>query len=566
MDYPIARWAGGILGELLRRAGERPDTARLWGALAAGLLGALLLGVAGVSDNYLHRGVETSASEPYVVHSVGRGLAANADLLAMGESERSATIAGLQEHGFKYVRMTLLWSEVEPEPGVFNWEPIEQTLSSLEAAEITPVIVIRGAPEWALPPPVDSPVPVIDTPPADATDLGGFVAALATQFSGRLPFLQIWEHPNDPAMWGGVAPDTVVYASLLGEAANAARLASPGVQIVLAELAIEPTLGLPDIDYLRGLYRSGARDFFDVAAAVADGGESSPFDRQVDQERINLSRLVLFREVMVEEDDAATPIWGTRYGWAQAGDVDAQEQADFMVTGVTRAREEWPWLGLLFAWGYQEDQQTPADRALVVNGQPTLALQRISELATIYETADTGYTPLVSPAVRFAGDWAVLDTSPHYRTTATVGSTITFTFDGSGVVAYVRYTPDAGRVRVTLDGGPVPGLPDFPGSEGEASVLNLRNFSAVDVPLEIVGGLPDQEHELVFELAETGVFTVGGLVVVREVPTLWPIVLLAAAGGLLLFLAAREALYVLAWKGGILRRRREVELNRPEDW
>jgi hypothetical protein len=32
----------------------------------------------------------------------------------------------------------------------------------------------------------------------------------------------------------------------------------------------------------------------------------------------------------------------------------------------------------------------------------------------------------------------------------------------------------------------------------------------------------------------------------------------------LLFIAARETLYVLAWKGGLLRRRQEVELNRAD--
>ncbi len=557
---PGARFAGGIVGELLRRAGARPDAARIWGALLAGIVGALLLGVAGISDNYLHRGVETSANAPFVVQPIGDAPATNEDLLAVPEGERAAVIDQMAASGIRYVRMPLSWADLEPEPGEFAFDDLEGIVTALEAAGITPVVVVADTPEWAR---GDETAAAIDTPPADATDMYGFIERLMTDFRGRLPFLQVWDAPNDPARWGGQTPDPVGYATLLGESANAARMASPGVRIVLAELAIAPASGPDDLSYLRALYRSRAADFFDVVAVVADGGDRSPFDRQVGGDRINVSRAVLAREVMDEENDPATPVWATHFGWTTGdGGVTAAEQAEYTVAAIQRLRMEWPWMGLTFLWGFTATGMDDPGRALVVDGEPTATLQAISASAQdLTGVAPTGYTPLDAPAVRLTGEWTRQAAAPEYQTTPAVGSQVEIRFDGSGLIANVSYGPNTGLVRVRLDGGPVAGLPIDADSDGTASLLDLSAGFAFNASEPIVTGLDPGPHTLTMELVSPGQLTVGGLIVVRDLPTLWPIVVLAVAGAVLLFLAIREMLYVLLLRRGYLRRRREVDLN-----
>lgn len=560
---PGARFAGGVVGELLRRAGDRPDAARIWGALIVGIVGALLLGVAGISDNYLHRGVETSANAPFVVQPIGNAPAANEDLLGLGAEERAGVIDQMAGSGIRFVRMPLRWAELETEPGAFSWDDLEGTIGALEAAGITPVVTVVETPDWAFQrgPATDA---ALDTPPADPTDMYGFVEALMKKFSGRLPFLQIWDAPNDPVHWGGQTPDPVGYATLLGESANAARVSSPGVQMVLAEMAVAPTSGPDDLSFLRAVYRSRAADFFDVVSAIADGGDRSPFDRQVAPDRINISRAILTREVMIEEGDEATPIWATHFGWTTAdGGVTAPEQAQYTVTALQRMRSEWPWMGLAFLWDVTAQGPDDAGRALVVDGQPTATLTAISDgAADLTVLAPTGYIPLGAPAVTLTGSWTTQAAEPEYQTSPDVGSMVEIQFDGSGLMANVVYGPTSGLVRVQLDGGPVPGLPPDETSDGTASVLDLSYPFAFDSSEPIATGLDPGPHIVTMELVEEGQITVGGLVVVRDLPTLWPIVVLAVAGVVLLFFAIREMLYVLALRRGFLRRRRQVDLNR----
>ncbi len=559
---PGARFAGGIVGELLRRAGDRPDAARIWGALIVGLVGALLLGVAGISDNYLHRGVETSANAPFVVQPVGNAPAANEDLLALGADDRAAVIDRMAGSGLRYVRMPLRWADLETEPGAYAWDDLEATVAALEVAGITPVVTVVDTPDWALQsgPATDA---ALDTPPADPTDMYGFVQGLMTQFSGRLPFLQIWDAPNDPAHWGGQTPDPVGYATLLGESANAARMSSPGVQIVLAELAVAPGNGPDDLSFLRALYRSRAADFFDVVSVITDGGDRSPFDRQVAPDRINISRAILTREVMIEEADEATPVWASRFGWTTSpGGVTAPEQTQYTVAALHRMRSEWPWMGLAFLWDVTAEGDDDPGRALVVDGQPTATLTAIGNgAADLTALAPTGYTPLTAPAVTLTGSWTAQAAEPEYQTSPDVGSLVEIRFDGSGLIANVVYGPTSGLVRVRLDGGPVPGLPPDETSAGTASVLDLSYPFAFDSSQPIATGLDPGPHTVTMELIQEGQITVGGLVVVRDLPTLWPIVVLAVAGVVLLFLAIREMLFVLALRRGYLRRRRQVDLN-----
>ena len=557
------RFGSGLVRELLHRDGVRPDSARVGEALVLALIGCLLFGVAGVSDNYLHRGVETSVDPPYVVQPVGDALATNEDLLALDAGTRETTIEQMAASGMKYVRMPVRWAEIEQQPGEFNWDPLDQTLTALSASAITPVVTVVESPEWAR---NTADPKAADAPPADARDMYGFIQGLTTRFAGRLPFLQIWDAPNDPAHWGGQTPDPVAYATLLGESANAARQSDPGVRIVLAELAQNPADGPDDISYLRALYRSGAADFFDVVAAISDGGSRSPFDREVSSGRVNLSRVELIRAAMIEEGDPATPIWSTHFGWASGpGGVSPQEQAEYTVAARRRMRDEWPWMGLAFAWEFTPSSPGDRDRALMVDDQPTATLQAVSAYgASMASTATTGYTPLNAGSVALKGQWSTQDVAPEYQSSPQVGSTVTITFVGTGLIANVQYGPAAGLVRVQLDGGPAPGLPADGSSNGTASTIDLSADTAFNVSQPIVTGLQPATHTVTMELIKPGRLTVGGLIVIRDLPTLWPVVVLAVAGAAVLFIAIRELLYVLALRRGHLRRRRQIEISRAD--
>ena len=503
--------------------------------------------------------METSAQGPFVDRTVGEGLATNEDLLGLPPDVRPEVIQQMADYGVRYVRMPLSWARTETDPGEFNWGALDQTLAQLDGAGIVPIVTIVDTPAWAR---GSETAAALDTPPDDSTNMYGFVDALMRQFTGQIPFLQIWDAPNDPAHWGGQSPDPVGYATLLGESANAARQAAPDVQIVLAELRPTPASGPTDLTFLRALYRASAAPFFDVVAIVADGGDRSPYDRQVDPDRTNVSRAILAREVMLEEADARTPIWSTHFGWAAGpSGVSDDEQAEYTVAALDRMRSEWPWMGLAFLWDFSPGSSDPG-RALTHDGQPTATLIALGgQQSATGGVADTGAAPLDAASVTLTGDWSVVGSDPDFQSSPETGASLTVRFDGSGLIANVIFTPNAGLVRVQLDGGPVPGMVVDPDSDGSASLLNLAWTPAYEAAIPIATGLGSGPHTLSMELIESGTVTVGPLVVTRDLPTLWPIVVLAAAGAVLMFFAVRELLFVLALRRGYLRRRREIDIN-----
>lgn len=541
----------GLVAFVQRHQATRPDAVRLVVAVLVGMIGLSLAGGAALADAYLHRGVETGAAAPYVLHPTGRRLGTNVDLTAFPPEAVDGAVQALQANGYHSVRQSFSWAAIEPEPGRFAWERYDAIVDALVEQGIQPVAVIHRVPSWAGANPA---VGTSDAPPADVAAYAGFVARFADRYAGRVSFVQLWDLPNRPDQWGGEAATPEEFLGLFGPAANEVRRVAPEMKVLLPELDPRPPRGLDDVAFLRQLYRLGAAPFFDIAAARADGGVRSPLDRRIRPGGEGLSRVILLREAMIEAGDEETAIWATRYGWPATGGVDASDQAEFAVSGLERARAEWPWLGLVFAWALlPSDQEAAGGYALLTpDGSPTPLFTALSRYAASDATiATTGYSPVDSGSISFRGTWAEQDLPPwRFKATTEPGAVATVRFRGTGLLAYLRRGPNAGSVNLAVDGVPVPGWGDN----------TMRSFQASDVWYPLVNGLDDEPHELTLTLSEPGEFAIGGVVVTRNIPFMWPVVLLAAGGGLLLFVALREILYLVGVRGGYLQRQRGAEL------
>ncbi|MDP9365098.1 MAG: beta-galactosidase, partial [Chloroflexota bacterium] len=544
---------------------KNPDAVRALLAALLALAGVLLGGMAATADQTLHRGVETGAETPWVRQPTGRDLATNVDLTRFAPEQLDAVAAALQENGFRYVRQSFAWAQIEPARGAFEWQRYDAIVDALERHFVTPVAVLHRSPAWARLP---EQAAAFDAPPAIPEDYETFVQAVVQRYGERVPYVQLWDLPNRADRWGG-APDAGAYRDLLARGSNAARGQGTNTTVVLAELDPAPTPNLAgdDLAFLRELYEADAAPFFQVVAARVDGGARSPFDRSVAPGIANLSRATLVREVMTEAGDVAKPIWATHYGW-RAGDgpgaVDATDQAAFTLAGMERARAEWPWMGPLFAAGLVPGpalggEVAPGEALFAADGSPSPLFRAFGDFVArgATEVAPTGFLPVDAPQVVLEGNWDLqhLPTTT-YRTTREVGARATVRFAGTGIVALVRLGPEAGLVEAVLD--------------GESIEIPLDAFQATDQALSLAEGLADGEHVLTVRLAEPGQLTIGGLQVVREVPLRWPVALLLGGGLALLFLGLRQIAYLVAERTGRLQRRRGVEfwpeLPQIPDW
>ncbi|HEU0114422.1 MAG TPA: beta-galactosidase, partial [Thermomicrobiales bacterium] len=330
-----------------------PALARRTRAALLLVCGLCLALVAGLTDARLHRGVESGAELPPVRQLTGRDLAANGDLTRFAPDQTAAVAAALQANGIRYLRQSFAWSELEPQPGVFQWDRADAIVNELDRHGITLIAVLHRSPTWARAPGAAS---AFDAPPTDPGAYERFVQEFVGRYGDKAPFIQIWDLPNRPDHWGGQAATPGGYLELLARAFNAARSANPNVSVVLAELDPFPGPGAPDdLAFLQGLYTAGGAPFFDVVAARVDGGGRTPYDRGVSASAPSLSRATLLRELLHANGDDQKPIWATHYGWraSAAGQpgLSPDDQAAFAVAGIERARAEWPWMGPLFAWG-----------------------------------------------------------------------------------------------------------------------------------------------------------------------------------------------------------------------
>ena len=90
------------------------------------------------------------------------------------------------------------------------------------------------------------------------------------------------------------------------------------------------------------------------------------------------------------------------------------------------------------------------------------------------------------------------------------------------------------------------------------------------MPILLAEDLSDSVHVLELRLGESGQLTIGGLVVSREEPLLWPIIVLAVIALLMAMAGLRDLIYVIAMRSGALQRRRGIDLRPPlpqlPDW
>ncbi len=512
------------------------------------------LGVIGLTaDTYLHRGVEQGNEEPFVVQPTGDVLAANVDLRVFADGEFSAVMDALVQGGFRYVRQPVVWSEIETTQGTYDWSVYDSMVNELERRDIGMVAVVIGAPDWSRAPET---LGASNGPPADPSRLGTFAQAFTERYGSAVPFVQVWDQPNLDDQWGGNGATGAEFLPYLAATYNGALAGYAEVQIVSPELAVRTSdFGEnADLVFIDALYAFGGEPFFDVVAVRLDGGTTSPDDRRVSSSRQNISRAVLIRELMVRNGDSATPIWATSFGWERGGSISESEQAEFVVRALERSWAEWPWMGLMFQWAFLAPPGSDSEGYAQVraDGTATELYRRLSE-TTFQDRAiadETGFAPMDALSVLYDGAWENQHLEGRtFRTTDQTDAALQFQFRGTGLEAVMRIGPESGNVIVEVNDTIIPG-----GDEDSPDQWNLASFQTLDVPIELVGGLDYGDHELTIRLVGEGSLTLGGFIVERDQPFVWPIILITIGALIAQFFGLRSLALLVGRRSGHLPR------------
>ncbi len=435
----------------------------------------LLVLVLALPFNWFVGGRQTPPPLP-VAPTVGHGQRmANLNLAGLTAPTLVLRLQQMAQDGMQVVRLRLPWDEIQPEPDLWRWDKVDRAIATAREQNLEVVLVLDGAPAWAVAPTQagvaeDTANPL--APPHDVRDFGQFAATAAQRYRGDIAAYQIWDEPNIAPHWGARWADPHGYFHLLREAANSVHSADPDAPIMLAALA--PTTAndganLSDLTYLHQLYSLGAAEFFDIVAAQAYGFDQAPTaDPAPDQ--LNFRRPELIYEIMQGHGDGQTAVWITAWGWwtplptqtieqSPWRGIDASQLSHYLQTGYRLAFERWPWAGpmawVTYSLNPGEDPLRLGFVQRVPAGDHTLTGETLADLVEPTLALSTGSHSLQDTAIPAEG-WRA---SPAAADPNQSGAELIIPFVGSSIALEIQRGSYWATLYAWIDGEPAPLLP-----------------------------------------------------------------------------------------------------------
>lgn len=421
-----------------------------------------------------------------------------------------AQLKMISEAGFRWIRQEFPWQDIEVDGrGLFTdsrndmdgdgqadtidaWEKYDRIVNLAEKYGIQIQARLSAPPAWSR-----AEVDALGLgPPDDVQDFVNFAVAVAEHYRGRLRYFQIWNEPNIFPEWG-TRPDEAHkpispegYTELLCRAYDALKQLDP--EIVVISAAMAPTSALTDRDmndfvFWERMYDAGAGECFDVLSMQGYGLNSGPTDRRMRPTNVTFARNLYIRELMVANGDGHKPIWISEAAWNyvpsreeapniaeprdQYGQVTQQQAADYMVRGYQRAREEWPWIGVINYWYFTQPDDRNINKPIYyfrmvdTDYTPERGTFTPMPVYTALKTYITTQTPTLYQGVHQADAHWAITLAPDAEMVEVEGaqfdraaqtSTVNFAFYGSLVSLRWRDAADGDTIRLTIDGESVP--------------------------------------------------------------------------------------------------------------
>jgi hypothetical protein len=244
------------------------------------------------------------------------------DVLAGDATYRSGNLSSQATLGVGLLRQTFDWSEIEKEPGQYDFGVYDEYVAAATAHGMSVLPVLFKPPPFASG--ASGAAASRGThPPRQPGSLGVFAAALVRRYGPQGTFWQerpgiprapirtwqIWNEPNLKAYWPA-GPNPKGYTKLLKVAAAAIKHQDPRAEIVTAGLPDSRlSKPLPLLAYIKRMYKARAKAAFDTLAI-------NPYVRD---HRELLKKLRAVRQLMDRHGDRRAGIWITELGWADAG-------------------------------------------------------------------------------------------------------------------------------------------------------------------------------------------------------------------------------------------------------
>ena len=321
----------------------------------------------------------------------------------------SRTLDTAQAAGFRWIRVQFSWEDLEihgkgdfrdfrhdyngdgatnEADAISAWTKYDGIVAAARARNLELIVRLDRPPTWARQNLPQEPFrvaareqdPGATGPPDNYADYGDYVAAVVGRYRGNVRFFQIWNEPNLGHEWNWADSNPADFVELLRIGFTRAKAANPTAVILFPSLSPADGLdwrAMSDLVFLQRVYELGGGRYFDIFTAQQYGLGQPPsenryvrpvyneygqirtdllWSRPLDS-RTDITRVLLLREIMEQHGDSNKAVWISEFGWnSNPGPhsfgvpVSEQQKAQYAVELMTRARREWPWLGVMNIW------------------------------------------------------------------------------------------------------------------------------------------------------------------------------------------------------------------------
>lgn len=310
-------------------------------------------------------------------------------------AKREQQVRMIADAGFTWIRQEFPWEDIEihargdfsdrrndmdgdGQPDTIDaWAKYDHIVDLAEQYGLRLQVRLSNPPVWAQ----TSPDAGNFAPPADFEDFVNYAVAVAERYRGRIHYYQVWNEPNIYPEWGEAAVNPEAYTDLLCRTYNALKAVDPNIVVINGALAPTAALSgrdLNDFIYLQRMYDAGASACFDIHSMQGYGLNSGPTDRRMRPTTANFSRNLYIRDLMVANGDAHKPIWISEAAWSPVGEpgvptdiigfgnfgkTTLEQAARYMPQAYARAKQEWPWIGVVNYWFFKRASDAERNQA-----------------------------------------------------------------------------------------------------------------------------------------------------------------------------------------------------------
>jgi polysaccharide biosynthesis protein PslG len=344
------------------------------------VIGALLLSASVLQIAYAEPTSVTSVVVPARTPvSVDRITASNYGMSIFIWNNPSTTardLTTLQAAGVGWQKTLFKWRDMNPNPGVYNFNESDRVVAASNQAHLKIIARIDFQPWWSR-----SDQTYANARPDNPQWYADFVRVFADRYkagsvSGHVDAIEVWNEPNLQREWGGTISQqsATEYVHMLQLTYAAVKSVDPSMQVISAGLS--PTgfydgTAAPDDQYLQWMYNAGLSGSYDVLGVNANAQVADPtaapgsidgladgsfYFRRIEQMRA------------IEEHNGDTrPVWLMEYGWTSDSihpdrtwyAVSEDQKSASILAAMQYARTNWPWMGVMALWGMPDPTWTP---------------------------------------------------------------------------------------------------------------------------------------------------------------------------------------------------------------